>query len=220
MPNFSDTLFEKIEKIRVVLYGYYGSLHWWPADTPFEVCIGAILTQNTSWINVEKAIDNLKKNNLLSCDSVYNVEFSTLARLIKPSGYFNQKAKKLKAFCKFLKEEFNCDLNAFFNSGNLSKLREKLLSVWGIGRETADSILLYAANKPIFVVDAYTKRVFSRHGICDQSIDYDSLREIVEKAIGKDVSKFNEFHAGLVYVGKDFCKRKKPLCDACPLKGL
>lgn len=210
----------KIEKIRQTLFEYYGSLNWWPADTPFEVCVGAILTQNTAWSNVEKAIENLKKENLLSCEAIYNADINFLAELIKPSGYFNQKAKKLKAFCEFLKEGFNCNLDSFFNSASIEKLREKLLSIWGIGKETADSILLYAGGKPVFVVDAYTKRVFSRHGICKENIDYDELKLLVENSIQKNVDFYNEFHASLVYIGKDFCKKKNPLCDKCPLKDL
>ncbi len=173
----------KIEKIRQTLFEYYGSLNWWPAETPFEVCVGAILTQNTAWSNVEKAIENLKKENLLTCEAICNADINFLAELIKPSGYFNQKAKKLKAFCKFLKEEFNCNLDSFFNSASIEKLREKLLSIWGIGKETADSILLYAGEKPVFVVDAYTKRIFSRHGISEENIDYDELKSIVEASI-------------------------------------
>ena len=210
----------EIEKIRKKLNEYYGSLGWWPAETPFEVCIGAILTQNTSWSNVEKAIENLKKEGLLSCDRICEVDLPVLAELIKPSGYFNQKARKLKAFCEFLRENYSCNLESFFKSGNTEELREKLLSIWGIGKETADSILLYAGEKAIFVVDAYTRRIFSRHGICDNSIEYDELRNLVENSIEKSNADYNEFHAALVYVGKDFCKKKNPLCDFCPLKDL
>jgi len=210
----------KIEKIRKKLWDYYGTLHWWPAETPFEVCIGAILTQNTAWKNVEKAIENLKNADILSCKGILDADLSFLAELIKPSGYFNQKAKKLKEFCRFLKENYNCDLKMFFNSGPIEDLRNKLLSIWGIGRETADSILLYAGNKKIFVVDAYTKRIFSRHGICDEKIDYDELRLSVENSIPESAEIYNEFHAGLVYIGKDFCSRKNPLCEKCPLKGV
>ncbi|BBB31692.1 endonuclease III related protein [Thermotomaculum hydrothermale] len=210
----------KIEKIRQKLFKYYGSLNWWPAETPFEVCVGAILTQNTAWKNVEKAIENLKRENLLSCKALTEAELPLIARLIKPSGYFNQKAKKLKEFCSFLSENYNCSLGEFFNSGSVEELRGKLLSIWGIGKETADSILLYAGNKPIFVVDAYTKRILSRHGICEENIDYEKLRMLIENSIKKSVEYYNEFHAALVYIGKDFCSKKKPLCDRCPLKGL
>ncbi len=211
---------EKIEKIMQTLFEYYGSLNWWPADTPFEVCVGAILTQNTAWSNVEKAIENLKKENLLSCEAIYMTDINVLAELIKPSGYFNQKAKKLKAFCGFLKEGFNWNLDTFFNSASIEKLRKQLLSIWGVGKETADSILLYAGEKPVFVVDAYTKRIFSRHGICKENIDYDKLKLLVENSIQRNVEFYNEFHASLVYVGKDFCKKKNPLCEKCPLKDL
>ncbi len=210
----------KIEKIRKRLWEYYGSLNWWPAETPFEVCIGAILTQNTSWKNVEKAIENLKKAKMLDCRAIAEEKEEFIANLIKPSGYFNQKAKKLKAFCLFLKENYNCSLNNFFNSGSIEKLRKELLSIWGIGKETADSILLYAGNKLIFVIDAYTKRIFSRHNICDKEIEYDKLRLEVERAIPENVSVYNEFHAALVYIGKDFCKKKEPECALCPLKGV
>ncbi len=209
---------KKIEEIRKRLYNFYGPLNWWPADNTFEVCVGAILTQNTSWKNVEKAIQNLKKAKILDCRTIAEEREKFIANLIKPSGYFNQKAKKLKAFCVFLKENYGCSLNEFFNSGNVEDLRKKLLSIWGIGKETADSILLYAGNKPVFVVDAYTKRVFSRHGICNEDVEYDQLRNCVENTIYKNVSFYNEFHAGLVSIGKDYCKKTSPVCNLCPLK--
>lgn len=193
------------------LFKAFGPQHWWPGETDFEICTGAILTQNTSWKNVEKAIDNLKSNKLLSFEALKKVEDKKLALLIKPSGYYNQKAKKLKNFINHIAKYYDGSLEKLFKS---KTLREELLSINGIGPETADSMILYAANKPIFVVDAYTKRIFSRLGYKQQS--YEEFQKLFMENLTKDAKMFNEYHALLVNLGKNFC-RKKPLCQECPL---
>ncbi|MEK6678579.1 MAG: endonuclease III domain-containing protein [Nitrospirota bacterium] len=198
-----------------ILHKQFGPQHWWPAETPFEVIVGAILTQNTAWGNVTKAIDNLKKEGYLMPELLYSLSISKLARLIRPSGYYNIKAKRLKEFLKFLFNEYDGSLEKMFKI-NLSELREKLLKINGIGPETADSILLYAGNYPIFVIDAYTKRILQRHNIINDGIDYHPLQRLFMDNLPEDADLFNEYHALIVKTAKDFCK-KKPLCDICPL---
>ncbi|NOZ56893.1 MAG: endonuclease III domain-containing protein [Calditrichaeota bacterium] len=207
---------ELLERVYETLFEQIGPRHWWPGETPFEVMVGAILTQNTAWANVEKAIRNLKAAGLLDPLGLYRAEQSRVAELIRPSGYYNQKAAKLKRFVKFFVEEYGADLEKM-KAEPLDVLRRKLLQINGIGPETADSILLYALDKPVFVVDAYTRRIFSRHGWVEPTIGYEELREFFESALPKDVKLFNEYHALLVYVGHHFCKRK-PQCEACPLQ--
>lgn len=194
-----------------------GPQHWWPGETPFEVCVGAILTQNTNWKNVEKAIANLKSRNLLEPRRLYSLPPAGLAELIRPAGYFNIKAKRLRNFLKFLIDEYDGDLDRMF-AGRLEVLREELLSVKGIGPETADSILLYAGQKPIFVVDAYTRRIFLRHEIVSEEADYHEIQRYFLDHLPEDVALFNEFHAQIVNIGKNWCKSKKPDCEHCPWK--
>jgi len=193
----------------------YGALHWWPADTPFEVCVGAILTQNTNWLNVEKAIANLKREGLLSVEALWEIDRERLAELIRPSGFFNVKSARLKDFLRWLLEGHG-SLDAMF-SGDWQLLREELISVRGIGRETCDSILLYAGGKPSFVVDAYTGRLFSRLGLADGTQSYQQLRSLFMDALPADRALFNEYHALIVEQCKRHC-RKKPLCCGCPLR--
>lgn len=197
---------------------FNGYLNWWPADTPFEVCIGAILTQNTSWNNVEKAILNLKQNNLLLPKRLKDISIDELARLIIPAGYYNIKAKRLKNFIYFLFDKYNGSLGQLFSNinGNIYKLREELLHINGIGKETADSILLYAGNYPIFVVDAYTKRLFARLDILSEDMSYDEIQKFFMDTLSPDARLYNEYHAQIVILTKTFCK-KKPLCNSCPL---
>jgi len=198
------------------LYQAFGPQHWWPGDTPFEIALGAILTQNTNWGNVEKAIQNLKNNNVLSARSIYEMSVKKLAELIRPAGYFNVKTRRLKSFIAFFMNEYHGSTKRMKGEDTYS-LRNKLLSVNGIGPETADSILLYALEKPVFVIDAYTKRVLSRHGIMEHKKSYDEFQELFHYSLKRDVRLFNEYHALFVKVGKTCCKRKKPLCDNCPL---
>jgi endonuclease-3 related protein len=197
------------------LYSFYGPQHWWPGDSPFEVAVGAILTQNTNWFNVEKAIANLKAARLLKARALHNIPEAKLASLIRPSGYFNIKAGRLRAFLAFLMKTYGGSMKKM-GKGDTASLRHSLLEVHGIGPETADSILLYALNKPIFVIDAYTKRVLSRHGIIDHSASYDEYQRLFHRILDEDTELFNEYHALLVMAGKDFCK-PKPLCGQCPL---
>ncbi len=200
-----------------LLYQYFGPQHWWPAETPFEVIIGAILTQNTAWDNVTKAIENLKKANVLSCEAIFDIPVEKLAQLVRPSGYFNQKARRLKNFCYFLSENYGCDLKTMFTE-DMYVLRKKLLSVKGIGPETADSILLYAGDLPIFVVDTYTYRILSRHNIIPEETSYEEIQALFMDSLDNDIDLFKEYHALIVMTGKNYCK-KKPKCEGCPLVG-
>jgi endonuclease-3 related protein len=199
------------------LYACFGPQSWWPAETPFEVMVGAILTQNTNWFNVEKAIDNLKKKKILHPHKLYRISQRRLAALIKPVGYYNIKAKRLKSFLDFFVKHYRGDPKKMSTQG-LESLRQKLLSVNGIGPETADSILLYALNKPIFVVDAYTKRILLRHHLLSKNADYNETQNFFMRNLKKQVKLFNEYHALLVKLGKEFCLKNKPKCDICPLK--
>jgi endonuclease-3 related protein len=203
-------------KIYNSLYNYFGPLKWWPGDTPFEIMVGAILTQNTSWSNVEKALDNLKKENLLEPRKLYYLHQEELAQLIKPSGYYNIKARRLKNFINLFINDFEGSAEKMF-SGDSGELRKKLLNVNGIGPETADSILLYAGKKPFFVVDAYTKRVFSRHKLISKDSTYYQIQEYFSQNLDGNVELFNEFHAQIVMLGKTICSSKNPDCAKCPI---
>ncbi len=222
---------DKIELIYKILHSNSGPQNWWPVTKEgeiapqyhkdiiltekqkLEICFGAILTQNTNWKNVEKAIANLNKNNLIDAKKIKNTKNEKLAQIIKSSGYHNQKAKKLKNFCEFLSKKYNGSLKELFKNG-IEKLREELLSINGIGPETADSIILYAAKKPIFVVDAYTKRIMHRIGCNEET--YDGMQKLFMKNLQNSEKLFNEYHALLVELGKNICK-KEPLCNKCPI---
>jgi endonuclease-3 related protein len=198
-----------------LLHDRYGPLHWWPADTPFEVCVGAILTQNTSWGNVEKAIANLKQEGLLTYPSLLNLPPERLAAVIRPAGFFNLKSIRLKAFINWLHENYDGDLERMFKS-DWRELREELLKVKGIGRETADSMLLYGGRKPSFVVDAYTMRLFSRLALIRENAGYEEVRSLFMENLPGDPELFNEYHALIVQHGKDHC-RKKARCTGCAI---
>ncbi len=219
--NKSDILLNVYD----ILRGKFGQMNWWPAESDFEVIIGAILTQNTSWKNVEKAIANLKTNDLLSFEALYDADIRTLGEFIKPSGYYNQKAKKIKEFINFAKSDYDFSLE-LMRKEDVFVMRKKLLNVFGIGRETADSILLYAFKKPVFVIDAYTRRILERHNIVKGASKekYENLQRLfmANTALGEidaKVKVYNEYHALIVTAGKMFCKRT-PACDNCPLKEL
>ena len=197
------------------LLAAFGPQKWWPAQTRFEVIVGAILTQNTNWGNVERALINLKSDKLLSPQALKNISPQKLSLLIRPAGYFNVKAKRLKNFISFLFNEYDGHLKKMMRE-DCRLLRQKLLDVNGIGPETADSILLYAFDKPVFVVDAYTKRMLYRHNMITPDADYDTIQEMFMKFLRRDVRMFNEYHALIVRLGKDFC-RPKPLCSQCVL---
>ena len=201
------------------LYAHSGPQNWWPADTPFEVMVGAILTQNTNWRNVEKAIGNLKKHRLLEPDRLYRLSYKRLAALIKPAGYYNIKAKRLKAFLKFFIKNYKGNIRNM-SLIDTHQLRHQLLSVNGIGPETADSILLYALDKPAFVVDAYTKRILVRHHLIKADASYEQIQSFFRKGLKTNVKFFNEYHALLVKAGKDICLKAKPKCAICPLKSI
>lgn len=202
-------------KMYELLLEHFGPQNWWPAETALEVMVGAVLTQNTNWKNVEKAIANLRKRDILSLEGLRSIELSDLANEIRPAGYFNIKAKRLSNFINFVWDQFDGGLDGLFGQ-ETQTLREGLLSVKGIGPETADSILLYAANRPIFVIDAYTYRILRRHGMAEEQASYDELQEFFMTHLPEDKALFNEFHALIVSTGKTYCRRS-PQCDDCPL---
>jgi len=209
---------EKLALMYKKLYACFGPQHWWPGETPFEVAVGAILTQNTNWSNVEKAIANLKKDKVLNPKALHDMSSAQLASLIRPAGYFNIKAKRLRNFIGLLINEYHGSMSKMANE-DLRSIRKKLLSVNGIGPETADSIMLYALEKPVFVIDAYTKRVLSRHNILNHDSSYDAFQTLFHLKLKKDISLFNEYHALFVRLAKENC-RTKPLCAGCPLEGM
>lgn len=200
------------------LFRAYGPQSWWPAESPFEVMVGAVLVQNTSWSNVKKAINNLKQADLLNPHALNRVSIEELEELVRPAGYYRIKARRLRHLVQFLVDRYDGSLETMFSTG-LPELREQLLGVHGIGPETADSILLYAAGLPTFVVDTYAHRVLARHGWIGFDADYDQIREYFLGELPQDPKLFNEFHALLVNVGKEHC-RKRPECRACPLADL
>ena len=208
-----------LETIYQSLHEHFGRQNWWPGDTPFEIAVGAILTQNTNWKNVSKAIDNLKSAGTLTPQAMARLSSNELEELIRPSGFFRVKEKRLRNFLDYLTREWGGDLDAAL-SGNLSAARERLLGVSGIGPETADSILLYAGGRPVFVVDAYTKRVLSRHNLIDNAASYHDVQALFADHLPEDVGLFNDFHAQFVAVGKTYCRPKNPRCRDCPLEGL
>jgi endonuclease-3 related protein len=207
----------KLELIYRRLYAYFGPQHWWPGQTPFEVIIGAILTQNTNWTNAERAIDNLKKNKLLIPRRLHRLSPKRLAAIIRSAGYYNIKAKRLKEFLNFLFKLYGGSIKKL-SLQDVDSLRPRLLSVNGIGPETADSILLYALDKPVFVVDAYTKRILSRHRIIKEDAGYEEIQNLFMQNLTPSLRLFNEYHALLVKLGKEFCLKKNPRCKLCPLK--
>lgn len=207
---------KKLLEIYHRLYYYFGPQHWWPAESELEVIIGAILTQSVSWKNVELAIHNLKKEGVLTISGIVNIDKARLASLIRSTLYYNQKADKLKRFCEYVVKNYDGDIFKLL-SKDIKDLRAELLSIKGIGKETADSIILYAARKPIFVVDAYTKRIFHRLGYFSENEDYQSVQNLFMKNLPLDVQMFNEYHALIVALGKEFCTSQKPKCSECPL---
>lgn len=208
-----------LRKTYDALFATFGPQHWWPGDTPFEVVVGAILTQNTAWSNVERAIANLKRARVLSPRALRDIHPRRLARLVRPSGYFNIKAKRLKGFMRWLFAAYGGLLSRMFRQ-DLMTLRQQLLAVNGIGPETADSILLYAGQKPIFVVDAYTKRILSRHGLLAAEAPYDEVQRLFHAALPANVQLYNEYHALLVRLGKYYCQKRQPRCAECPVRAV
>jgi endonuclease-3 related protein len=209
---------DKIQQIYELLFKRFGPQFWWPGETKDEIIVGAILTQNTNWQNVEKAIANLKQASVMSLEKLHDLPQDEIAELIRPAGYYNIKAKRLKNFLNWFFEQHNGSLEEL-QTMRTDSLREELLSVNGIGRETADSILLYALEKPVFVVDAYTYRIATRHQLIEPECDYEQLRSLFEDNLETDDKLFNEYHALIVYTGKEYC-RPRPKCSGCPLEHL
>ncbi|MBX6423771.1 endonuclease III domain-containing protein [Thermosulfurimonas sp. F29] len=206
-----------LQEIYRRLFRHFGPQHWWPAESPFEVCVGAILTQNTNWRNVERAIENLKARNLLSPQALYELPEDLLAELIRPAGYFRVKARRLGEFVRWLVERYGGNLSAL-EEVDTGELRRELLTLRGIGPETADSILLYALGRPVFVVDAYTRRILLRHGLVTEEADYHEIQELFMENLPADPDLFNEYHALLVACGKHLCRSRRPRCGDCPLQ--
>ena len=214
----------KLRRAYKFMRARFGHQHWWPGETPFEVCVGAILTQNTAWSNVERAIANLKAARVLEPKKMFALPEAKLAELIRPAGYFNVKTRRLRSFLRVLVEQFGGDLEKLF-AGETSAVRERLLAIHGIGPETADSMLLYAGGHHSFVIDAYTKRIFGRHGWCGADVEYDNLKCLCESSLNQRTGAarldyWQDYHAQLVMVGKRFCRTRAPRCDECPLKPL
>ena len=209
---------KSLMEIYNLLLSSFGPQNWWPAETELEMMVGAVLTQNTSWNNVEKAILNLKEKSLLSIQNLSQIPSSLLAEYIRPSGYYNLKAKRLKNLINCIVDKYNGDITTLF-SLDTETIREELLMVKGIGLETADSIVLYGAERPLFVVDTYTHRIVTRHGLIEEEAGYNDLQSFFMDNLSHDVDLFKEFHALIVKTGKDFC-RKKPSCSECPLDRL
>ena len=207
---------EVLDKVYSQLDKHFGPQNWWPALSPFETIVGAILTQSVNWTNVEKAINNLRREGLLNPAAMYSADNKGLAELIKPSGYYNMKARKLKAFLDFLYREYNGSLSGMFKHPP-ADLRKKLLGVYGIGPETADSILLYAGEYPIFVIDAYTRRLLHRLLKTPEDVSYQYLQGKITAALSPDVKRFNQYHALIVRLAKENCRKKRPICRDCPL---
>lgn len=211
-----STIAQRLISIYDRLFCDFGPQGWWPGNTPLEVVVGAILTQNTAWTNVEKAIANLKNYGPLTINEILRRTDTELAALIRPSGYYNQKAARLKGVIGYIAQNYQGDLARLFDKP-LADLREELLSLKGIGPETADSIILYAADKPVFVVDAYTRRIFSRLGLVAEDIGYEPLREFFERHLPVDIRLYNEYHALIVRLGNRHCRRR-PVCPGCPIR--
>jgi len=208
---------QRLREIHDRLFSAYGPQHWWPGETPFEVMVGAVLTQNTNWANVERAIANLKAAGALSPEAMAALAPAELAELIRPAGYYNIKAARLSHLLRTMEAHREGGLSRLL-ARPTDELRQKLLATKGVGPETADSILLYAASRPIFVVDAYTFRILGRHGLADESMGYFDLQEAIMDVTPHDAAFYNEFHALLVRLGKQRCKKSKPLCQGCPLE--
>jgi endonuclease-3 related protein len=227
MKNTSLRITAQVRALRHayrLMRSHFGHQHWWPGETPFEVCVGAILTQNTSWSNVERAIANLKAASVLEPKKLFALSESQLAALIRSAGYFNVKARRLRSFLRVLVEQFGGHLGRLF-AGETVAVRERLLAINGVGPETADSMLLYAGGHHRFVIDAYTKRIFQRHRWSGASASYEDLQGLCESALDEKPRRerldyWQDFHAQLVIVGKDFCRPRRPRCAECPLRPL
>ncbi|MCB2217519.1 endonuclease III domain-containing protein [Desulfofustis glycolicus] len=206
----------RLQDIYDRLFEHFGPQRWWPAESAFEVMVGAVLTQNTNWRNVTVAIDRLREGDFLRFERLAALAEAELAEMIRPSGYFNVKARRLLNLLRMIGELYDGEPERMLTD-EIETARARLLAVTGIGEETADSILLYAGNQPVFVVDAYTYRICSRHQLIDEECDYRRLQEVFMDNLPRDAALFNEYHALLVMAGKHYCKKKTPLCERCPL---
>jgi len=207
---------ERIERIYGRLKGYYGAMHWWPGDSAFEIMVGAILTQNTNWRNVERALENVKRENCLEPAALWKCSDSDIERMIRPSGFYRVKTRRLRAFLGMLMREYDGDVQRLCDTETYI-LRERLLAVSGIGEETADSMLLYGAGKTIFVIDNYTRRILKRHGIIKDDWSYGDIQTLCMGTGEQTAEKYRDFHGYIVMTGKEFC-RKVPRCGGCPLE--
>lgn len=214
--KIDGSITNKLLSLYNVLLKFYGPLHWWPGETELEIIVGAILTQNTNWQNVSKALAKIKAEGLLEVEALFHIDEQYLANLIKSCGYYHLKARRLKNFINFFYQKYGGSLEKLFNR-DWHIIREELLAINGIGPETADSILLYAGGKPVFVVDAYTRRIFERHGYFSLNENYEHIQQFFMQHLPPEPSLYNEFHAQLVMIGKNYCKRNNPGCQACPL---
>lgn len=214
-PSMSNVLHEVYDR----LLAAFGPQHWWPGDSPFEIMVGAVLVQNTAWRNVERAIENLRDAGVMSPEKLYAVPDEALADLVRPAGYYRVKARRLRNLLRLIVEQHDGSLETMFQQG-LPTLREELLGVSGIGPETADAILLYAGSLPTFVVDTYTHRILARHGWIGYDADYHEIKDHFESSLPHDAALYNEYHALLVRLGKDYCRKSGPKCEACPLADL
>lgn len=210
---------EKLMKIYNMMYERLGPQHWWPAETQFEVAVGAILTQFVSWANVAAAIARLKEKDLLSVEGICRVPDEELEELIRSTRFYRQKARKLKTFCEYLRDRYDSSIEKFLNL-DAAALRKELLSLYGIGEETADSIILYSAGKPVFVVDAYTRRIFHRLGFFYADVKYGEMQAFFMEHLEENVPLYNEYHALIVALGNEFCRDSKPKCEKCPVNSL
>ncbi len=199
------------------LLDHFGRQYWWPAESPFEVLVSAVLVQNTSWSNVEKVMGILREEGMRTVEDLDDLAIEELFELIRPVGYYRIKGKRLKNLLAYIRDRHGGSLEAMFQTP-LDRLRRELLEINGIGPETADSILLYAGNLPTFVVDAYTLRIFARHGWAEPDCDYHQLKSLFEDGLERDAALYNEYHALLVRLGKERCYKRKPQCQACPLE--
>ncbi|MGB3339882.1 MAG: endonuclease [bacterium] len=215
-PKTKKIIPRRLTEIYNILLKSHGPQHWWPGDTPFEIMTGAVLTQNTNWLNVSKAINNLKDAGLLDPEKLLRNR-KKVSQLVKPSGFYRLKGQRLLAFCEYYVTRYQANTKQM-KKRNLNYLRNELTSIKGIGKETADSILLYALDRPVFVVDAYTRRIFSRHDYFGYDDSYDEIRLLFERNLPRKSKIYNEYHALLVKLGKTKCKKNEPLCNTCPLQ--
>lgn len=213
----NDHRYTRVMNIYELLLEHFGPRHWWPGDTRLEIIVGAVLTQAVAWKNVKKAIDCLKQNGCLNYSDLQDIDENQLAELIRPALYHRQKAKKLKSLLRFIEDSYQGDLDLML-ADDWKTTRGRLLNVWGLGPETVDSILLYAGRHPVFVVDAYTRRIMFRQGLVEEKIDYQRMQDFMTLYSFPSTQIYNEYHALLVGLGARYCKKNRPLCAECPIK--